>query len=123
MERTGPICRNGPKGAPHQLDAVGWIGNPSCNNVASVRIFCAAVIAARSCPRAVPDGFGDPALGAGKEQEPRQIEWDDGVNAGLVALSIKAINLEQEAAIWASNAERTPNATTAVDPGGAMIGS
>jgi hypothetical protein len=32
----------------------------------------------------------------GKEQEPRQTEWDDGVNAGLVDLGIKAINLQQE---------------------------
>ncbi len=32
-----------------------------------------------------------------KEQEPRQVEWDDGVNAGLVDLGIKAINLQQEA--------------------------
>ncbi len=31
------------------------------------------------------------------EQEPHQVEWDDGVNAGLVALGIRAINLEQEA--------------------------
>jgi hypothetical protein len=31
-----------------------------------------------------------------QEQEPRQIEWDDGVNAGLVDLGIKAINLQQE---------------------------
>ena len=32
-----------------------------------------------------------------EEQEPRQVEWDDGVNAGLVALGIRAINLDQEA--------------------------
>ena len=32
-----------------------------------------------------------------KEQEPRHVEWDDGVNAGLVDLGIKAINLQQEA--------------------------
>jgi hypothetical protein len=31
-----------------------------------------------------------------KEQEPRQVEWDDGVNAGLVDLGIRAINLQQE---------------------------
>ena len=31
-----------------------------------------------------------------EEQEPRQVEWDDGVNAGLVDLGIKAINLQQE---------------------------
>jgi hypothetical protein len=32
----------------------------------------------------------------GQEQEPRQAEWDDGVNAGLVDLGIRAVNLEQE---------------------------
>lgn len=32
-----------------------------------------------------------------KEQEPRQVEWDDGVNAGLVRLGITAIDLQQEA--------------------------
>jgi hypothetical protein len=32
-----------------------------------------------------------------KEQEPRQVEWDDGVNAGLVDLGLKAMNLHQEA--------------------------
>jgi hypothetical protein len=37
----------------------------------------------------------------GKEQEPRQIEWDDGVNAGLVDLGIKAIDLQQEGARFA----------------------
>lgn len=31
-----------------------------------------------------------------KEQEPRQVEWDDGVNAGLVEQGIRAIDLEQE---------------------------
>ncbi len=31
-----------------------------------------------------------------KEQEPRQVEWDEGVNAGLVDLGIKAINPQQE---------------------------
>ncbi len=31
-----------------------------------------------------------------REQEPRPVEWDDGVNAGLVDLGIKAVNLEQE---------------------------
>jgi hypothetical protein len=31
-----------------------------------------------------------------KEQEPLQVEWDDGVNAGLVELGIRAINLQQE---------------------------
>ncbi|MGH7171320.1 MAG: hypothetical protein ACRELG_13660 [Gemmataceae bacterium] len=31
-----------------------------------------------------------------KEQEPLQVEWDDGVNAGLVDLGIRAINLQQE---------------------------
>ena len=31
-----------------------------------------------------------------EEQKPEQVEWDDGVNAGLVDLGIKAINLEQE---------------------------
>jgi hypothetical protein len=31
-----------------------------------------------------------------KEQEPLQVEWDDGVNAGLVDLGIRAIDLEQE---------------------------
>ena len=30
------------------------------------------------------------------EQEPHQVEWDDGVNAGLVDLRIKAIDLQQE---------------------------
>jgi hypothetical protein len=31
-----------------------------------------------------------------KEQEPKQIEWDDGVNAGLVEVGIRAVNLSQE---------------------------
>src|SRR5947209_20209095 len=31
-----------------------------------------------------------------KEQESCQVEWDDGVNAGLVDLGIRAINLQQE---------------------------
>jgi hypothetical protein len=31
-----------------------------------------------------------------KEQEPRQVEWDDGVNAGLVDQGIRAIDLQQE---------------------------
>jgi hypothetical protein len=31
-----------------------------------------------------------------KEQEPNQVEWDDGVNAGLVDLGVRAINLPQE---------------------------
>jgi hypothetical protein len=31
-----------------------------------------------------------------KEQDPLQVEWDDGVNAGLVDLGIRAINLQQE---------------------------
>ncbi|HEX3659733.1 MAG TPA: hypothetical protein VHV55_28355 [Pirellulales bacterium] len=30
------------------------------------------------------------------EQTPYQVEWDDGVNAGLVDLGIRAINLQQE---------------------------
>jgi hypothetical protein len=30
------------------------------------------------------------------EQEPRQVEWDDGVNAGLVELGIRATDLDQE---------------------------
>jgi len=30
------------------------------------------------------------------EQEPWQVEWDDGVNSGLVALGIRAIDLQQE---------------------------
>jgi hypothetical protein len=30
------------------------------------------------------------------EQEPRQVEWDDGVNAGLVDLGIRATDLQQE---------------------------
>ncbi len=30
------------------------------------------------------------------EREPQQVEWDDGVNAGLVDLGIKAIDREQE---------------------------
>jgi hypothetical protein len=30
------------------------------------------------------------------EQDPLQVEWDDGVNAGLVDLGIRAIDLEQE---------------------------
>jgi hypothetical protein len=33
----------------------------------------------------------------GKERDPQQVEWDDGVNAGLVDLGIKAISLQQEA--------------------------
>lgn len=32
-----------------------------------------------------------------EEQEPRQVEWDDGVNAGLVDLGIRAIDFDQEA--------------------------
>jgi hypothetical protein len=32
-----------------------------------------------------------------KEQDSRTVEWDDGVNAGLVNFGIKAINLQQEA--------------------------
>ncbi len=32
----------------------------------------------------------------GVEQEAQQVEWDDGVNAGLVDLGIRAINVEQE---------------------------
>ncbi len=32
----------------------------------------------------------------GTEQEPRQVEWDDGVNAGLVEVGIKALDLQQE---------------------------
>jgi hypothetical protein len=31
-----------------------------------------------------------------KELEPCQVEWDDGVNAGLVDLGIRAINLQRE---------------------------
>jgi hypothetical protein len=31
-----------------------------------------------------------------KEQEPRQVEWDDGVNAGLLDLGIRAVDLQQE---------------------------
>jgi len=31
-----------------------------------------------------------------QEQESRQVEWDDGVNAGLVDLGVKAINVQQE---------------------------
>src|SRR5689334_3071344 len=31
-----------------------------------------------------------------KEQDPREFEWDDGVNAGLLDLGIRAINLQQE---------------------------
>jgi hypothetical protein len=33
----------------------------------------------------------------GREEEPRQVEWDDGVNAGLVDLGIRAMDLQQEA--------------------------
>jgi hypothetical protein len=32
----------------------------------------------------------------GQEQEPRQVEWDDGVHAGLVDLGIRASDLQQE---------------------------
>ena len=32
-----------------------------------------------------------------EEQEPHAVEWDDALNAGLVDLGIKAIQLEQEA--------------------------
>jgi hypothetical protein len=32
----------------------------------------------------------------GREQEPKQVEWDDGVNAGLVEIGIRATNLQQE---------------------------
>jgi hypothetical protein len=32
----------------------------------------------------------------GKEQGPDEVEWDDGVNSGLVDLGIRAINLDQE---------------------------
>jgi hypothetical protein len=31
-----------------------------------------------------------------KEQAPESVEWDDGINSGLLELGIKAINLEQE---------------------------
>jgi hypothetical protein len=33
----------------------------------------------------------------GKEQEPRQFEWDDGVNAAFVDIGIRAVNVRQEA--------------------------
>jgi hypothetical protein len=33
----------------------------------------------------------------GNERDPQQVEWDDGVNSGLVDLGIKAIDLQQEA--------------------------
>lgn len=32
----------------------------------------------------------------GREQAPLQVEWDDGVNAGLVGLGIRAMDLQQE---------------------------
>jgi hypothetical protein len=31
-----------------------------------------------------------------KEQPPKQVEWDDGVNAGLVEVGVKAVDLDQE---------------------------